>query len=106
MCYKISRLIYNSAISNNGVDVIKGKEVSSLEKKRRLRKGMKAEREGETDNRFIKWEWNMQFVLEVYHIWNNILGTQHVHHRISYHTEICLLYLKAKSFLLYIEQHA
>lgn len=54
MCYKISRLIYNSAISNNGVDVIKGKEVSSLEKKRRLRKGMKAEREGETDNRFIK----------------------------------------------------
>lgn len=34
MCYKISRLIYNSAISNNGVDVIKGKEVSSLEKKK------------------------------------------------------------------------
>lgn len=33
MCYKISRLIYNSVISNNGVDVIKGKEVSSLAKR-------------------------------------------------------------------------
>lgn len=48
MCYKISRLIYNSAISNNGVDVIKGKEVSSLEKKKKTEEGDES-REGRGD---------------------------------------------------------
>lgn len=46
MCYKISRLIYNSAISNNGVDVIKGKEVSSLEKKEDWGRGWKQRGKG------------------------------------------------------------